>query len=254
LPISESKIFLPIIIYFVDIFKDSPILIFTIYLLKDEFKIYFLRKNISIFLNIDLFEFELVLEKYNEIIHIFESNEEIPSNLQSIYAYRINPKYFYSEKNLRIKDINNKIKKESEDLNLNDYANKKYKINFEDLENNIKKRKNDIELNESKSIKNDLYNLNSKFTNSVGLDDSFFQRVIIQNYIIKNKNIKNFDTDDIIYLQKNKRCNEIYFEIFTKYVVNIISNNLNANFANNFFQIYNSNDTEKLNIIILPTT
>ena len=251
LPISESKIVKPIIIYFVDIFKDSPMLIFTIYLLKDEFKIYFLRKKISIFLNIDILEFELVLEKYNEIIHIFENNEEIPSNLQFIYAYRINPKYFYSEKNLRIKDIKNKIKKESKDLNLNEYANKKYKINFEVLENNIKKRKNDIELNESKSIKDDLYYLNSKFNNSVGLDNSFFQRVIIQNHMIKNNNIKNFDIDDIIYLQKNKNCNDIYFEIFTKYTVNIISNNLNINFANNFFQIYNSNDTEKLSIIMM---
>ena len=251
LPISESKIVKPIIIYFVDIFKDSPMLIFTIYLLKDEFKIYFLRKKISIFLNIDILEFELVLEKYNEINHIFENNEEIPSNLQFIYAYRINPKYFYSEKNLRIKDIKNKIKKESENLNLNEYANKKYKINFEDLENNIKKRKNDIELNESKSIKDDLYYLNSKVNNSVGLDNSFFQRVIIQNHMIKNNNIKNFDIDDIIYLQKNKNCNDIYFEIFTKYAVNIISNNLNINFANNFFQIYNSNDTEKLSIIMM---
>ena len=251
LPISESRIFMPIIIYFVDIFKDSPMLIFTIYLLKDEFKIYFLRKKISIFLNIDILEFELVLEKYNEIIHIFENNEDIPSNLKFIYAYRINPKYFYSEKNLRIKDINNKIKRESQNINLNEYANKKYKINFDDLENNIKKRKKDIELYENKSIKNDLYYLNSKFNNSIGLDDSFFQRVIIQNHIIKNKNIKNFDTDDIIYLQKNKKCNEIYFEIFTKYAVNIISNNLDINFANNFFQIYNSNDTENLNIIMM---
>ena len=251
LPINESKIFLPVIVYFVDIFKDSPILIFTIYLSKDGLKIYFLRKKISIFLNIDILEFELVLEKYNEIIHIFENNEDLPNNLQFIYAYRVNPKYFYSEKNLRIKDINNKIKKESEDLNLNDYANKKYKINFEDLENSIKKRKNDIELNESKSIKSDLYYLNSKFINSVGLDDSFFQRVIIQNHILKNKNIKSFDIDDIIYLQKNKRCNEIYFEIFTKYAVNIISNNLNANFANNFFEIYNSNNIEKLNTIMM---
>ena len=128
LPISESRIFMPIIIYFADIFKDSPMLIFTIYLLKDEFKIYFLRKKISIFLNVDILEFELVLEKYNEIIHIFENNEDIPSNLKFIYAYRINPKYFYSEKNLRIKDINNEIKKESQNINLNEYANKKYKI------------------------------------------------------------------------------------------------------------------------------
>ena len=250
LPISEDKIATPIIIYFVDIFKDSPILIFTIFLFKDELKIYFLRKKISIFLNIDIFEFELVLEKYNEIIHIFENEEEIPCNLKSIYAYRINPKYFYSEKNLRIKDIENKIKKEEKELNLNEYANKKYKINFEDLESDIKKRKNDIELNESKSNKDDIY-LNSQFNNSIGLDNSFFQRVILQNHIIKNKNIKNFDTDDIIYLQKNKKCNEIYFEIFTKYAVNIISHNLNLNFANNFFQIYNSNDIEKLNNIMM---
>ena len=251
LSINDSKLSIPIIIYFVDIFKDSPTLIFTIFLFKDELTIDFLRKKISIFLNIDILEFELVLEKYNEIIHIFENNEEVPNNLKFIYAYRINPKYFYSENNLRIKYIKYRIKKENKDLNLNEYANKKYKINFEDIENSIKKRKKDIEFNESISIKNNLYNLNFKCNNCVGLDDLSFQRVIIQNHIIKDNNIKNFDSDDIIYLPKNKKCNEIYFDIFTKYALNIISNNLNINFANNFFKIYNSNNAEKLNITMM---
>ena len=57
-------------------------------------------------LEIDLLEFELAfISSNNEIIHIFEINEDIPSGVNWFYAFRINPQYFYSYNNDRINDI-----------------------------------------------------------------------------------------------------------------------------------------------------
>ena len=55
-------------------------------------------------LNIDLLSFELTIVYDNKIIHIFDLNEEINTEIKNIIAYRINPEFFYSKKNNRYDD------------------------------------------------------------------------------------------------------------------------------------------------------
>ena len=44
------------------------------------------------------------------------------------------------------------------------------------------------------------------------LNNSIFQKVIFENFAFKDGNCENIETDKIIYLDKNIKCNEIYFE------------------------------------------
>ena len=243
LPITENKSYMAISIYFIDFFKDSPILFFTVILSKNEQKIYFLRKKISILLDIDILEFELVYQERGDIIHIFELNEDVPNNIQFIHAYRINPIMFYSKNNLRIKSIMPNDEME----NIEKIAKSKYKYNYDNLEMNITRRINQIkELYNDKNIKDDLFYLSLQHNDNLGLDNLHYQRAILESKIVKHHKIKDFEQENIQYLEKNKNCMEIYFEIFKKYAVNLVYQNLNSNFPI-FSQIYNSGDIEKLN-------
>ena len=246
LPITENKNYMTISIVFIDHLKESPYIFFNIILYKNELKIYFLRKKIANFLEIDMLEFELVSDYNNEIIHIYEISEDISNDINCFYAYRINPQYFYSHNNDRINDI--KTYKNNENLNINEYNEEKYKINFKNLEYIINKRKNEIiEFNENKNINDDYLYLTLKYNDNVGLNNSIFQRAILQSFILKNKSIKNFEPDAVIYLEKNKKCKDIYFEIFRKYVFNIVFNNFTNEKRRIFHNIYESAEIEKKN-------
>jgi len=242
LPIMENKNYIPISVYFLDFYKDSPILFFTVILFKNEQKIYFLRKKISILLEIDILEFELLYQNNGEIIHIFDINEDVPNNIQCVYAYKINPMIFYSKNNLRIKNIMN-----DENKNIEEYAKSKLRYNYDNLQYNITRRIDKIiELYDNKNIKDDLFYLSLKHNDNLGLDNQYYQRAILESKIVKHHKIKNFDVEDMLYLEKNKNCVEIYSEIFKKYAVNLAFKNLPKNFPL-IFQIFNSGEIEKIN-------
>ena len=253
LPINENKNYILIMVCFIDHLKELPYIYFTIILYKNELKIYYLRKKIANLLNIDLLEFELAyVNGKNQIIHIYQMNEDIPKNLQCIYAYRINPKYFYSKNNERIREINNNNGVEDENIeNLDTFNEDKYKIDYENLKLNINKRKKEIiKFNENKNRNDDYLYLTLKYNDNIGLNDSFFQRAILQSFIIKNKKTKNFECDSVIYLEKNKKCNDIYFEIFRKYFLNIAYYNIDHNKKGELIRKYNTANAENLNILI----
>ena len=261
LPITENKNYTVIGICFIDYLKETPYVYFNIILYKNELKIYFLRKKIANFLEIDMLEFEIVSIFNNEIIHIYEISEDIPNDIHSFYACRINPKYFYSPRNDRFNEITHKRNNENININeyneynecneFNEYSEEKYKIDYKNLEYNINKRKNEIiEFNENKNINEDHLYLTLKYNDNIGLNYSLFQRAILQCYIIKNKRPKNIEPDEIIYLEKTKKCKDIYYEIFRKFVFNIAISCLDNDKKSMFVNIYNSSDIEKKNKII----
>ena len=236
LSINSDKNYQIINITFIDYFQESPNINFNIILYQNEKKIYFVRKKIANLLNIDLLSFELAIVYDNKIIHIFDLNEEVNAEIISIIAYRINPEFFYSEKNKRYDEI-------FKNNNVND----KYKIDYENLEYNINKRKEEIiKYNENKNINDDFLSLNLQYTDNLGLDKSIFQRVIIENFLRK-KQIKNFSRDEILYLDKNKSCMDIYYEIFKKYVINLVIHTLSSESRNKFIELYMSQNIEKIN-------
>ena len=251
LSINSDKNFKKINIEFIDYFSESPNINFNIILYKEENKVYFVRKKIANLLNIDLLSFELGLIHNNKIIHLLDLNEEINEHISNIIAYRVNPDYFYSEKNSRFNEV---IMKEiiiNENENENSNNNGKHIIDFENLEHNINKRKNEIiKYNENKNISDDFLSLNLLYKDNLGFDHNVFQRVIIENFTIRNKHYKNMDKDEVLYLEKNKSCQEIYFQIFKKYAFNLVVQNFNSEKRNRFIELYKSDEKEKIDIKI----
>ena len=197
LSINMDKNYQIINITFIDYFIENPNINFNIILYNEEKKIYFVRKKIANLLNIDLLSFELAIVHENKIIHIFDLNEAINNDIANIVAYRINPEYFYSEKNGRYNEI----------ILNNDNINNNYKIDFENLEYNINKRREEIikyneNKNKNKNINDDFLSLNLLYNNNLGLDNSIFQRVVIQNCVMSKKQLKIINKDDILYLEK----------------------------------------------------
>ena len=243
LSINSNKNYNVINIEFIDYYSESPNINFSIILYNEENKIYFVRKKIANLLNIDLLSFELAFANEGNIIHLCDLNDEINSDIKCITAYRINPEFFYSTKNGRYNEI---INNEKNNANVN--IKNKYKIDFENLERNVNKRRNEIiKYNESnnRNINDDFLSLNLLYSDNIGLKHSDYHRLILENFVVKNRHMKNFAKDDIIYLDKNKTCNEIYFEIFKKYVLNIVFNYFPSEKRNRFCEIYNSEDKEK---------
>ena len=244
LGINSNKNYKMINIEFVDYYRESPEINFNIILYKEENRIYYVRKKIANLLNIDLLSFELGIIHENKIIHLFDLNDEINEDIKNIIAYRINPDYFYSEKNSRYNEI---IINEGNDENENSNKNSdKYRIDFDNLEYQINKRKNEIiKYNENKIINDDFFSMNLLFKDNLGFDNSLFHRVILESFIVKNKKIKNFDKDEVLYLEKNKSCMEIYYEVFKKYVLNIVVKNSSSEKRNRFIELFKSGEKEK---------
>jgi hypothetical protein len=90
-----------------------------------------------------------------------------------------------------------------ENENIEEYANSKLRYNYDNLQFNITKRMNNIiELYDNKNIKDDLCYLSLKHNDNLGLDNSYYQRVILEGKIAKHHKIKNFEHEDILYLEK----------------------------------------------------
>ena len=249
LSINQNKNYHIINIEFIDYYKESPNINFTIVLYNKENKVYHLRKKISNLLDIDLLSFELGIVYDNKIIHIYDLNDEINNTIISIVAYRINPEFFYSEKNGRYIELLREENINVNNNNINSLYNK-YKIDFTNLEQNVYKRKNDIiKFNQSDndSINKDLLSFSLLYHNNIGLDNSFFHRFILENFLMRKGSAKNLDKDEIIYLEKEKTCKEIYYEIFKKNVLNVIVQNIHGEERNTFIELYNSNDIEEIN-------
>ena len=241
LPLIKNKNYYVFNICFVDYIKSFPYICFSVVLLQKELNIYNLRKKISIFLGIDILEFEIVSVYNNEIILLFNISDAISTEQKYLYAYRINPEYFYSYNNERINEINQNKNNLKENHNL-DYAN---------LESNINKRKNEIlELNENQNNNNNYLYLSLKFNDNVGLNNAFFQRCIMNSIIIEKRKIKVFEPEEIIYLSKNKQCIDIYNEIFRKYFLYIVDYNLSIAKKKQIAHFYNSGDTNSFNNVI----
>ena len=256
LPINENNDYVLINICFVDHLKESPFIYFSIILQKNEMTIFILRKKIANVLNIDILEFELASMNNNEIIHIYEIQEKIPNEINPVlYAFRVNPNYFFSPNNNRINEIIQK--RQSDNININENIDEnnyeKYKnINFMELKNNILRRKNDIiQFNENKNIiNNDYLYFSLKYNDNIGLNNDLFQRCILQSFKMKNRKTYNLESDEVIYLEKNKNCKDIYLEIYRKYAFNIIYLNSDYEQRNYFKNIYNSSDIVKKNKVI----
>jgi hypothetical protein len=58
------------------------------------------------------------------------------------------------------------------------------------------------------------------------------------------------DKDEVLYLEKNKPCQEIYFQIFKKYAFNLVVQNFNSEKRNRFIELYKSDEKEKIDIKI----
>ena len=254
LSINQDKNYHLINIEFIDYFSESPAINFNIILYNFENKVYFIRKKISNLLNIDLLSFELAIIHKNKIIHIFDLNDEITFDPINIVAYRVNPEFFYSKKNIRYDEIinseNNNSESNENNVNLNiNIINSKYRIDFQNLEFNINKRKNEIikyNENENRSINDDIFSMNLLYQNNIGLDSSIFQRIIVENFTIKKGRSKNLSLDEIIYLEKNKSCAEIYYQIFKKYIINIIYQSESSKERNKFLNLYKSDENESI--------
>ena len=249
LSINQNKNYNLINIEFIDYYKESPTINFNIVLYNKENKVYHLRKKIANLLNIDLLSFELGIVYDNKIIHIYDLNDEINNTIISIVAYRVNPEYFYSEKNGRYVELlrEENINENNNNINSLYY---KYKIDFNNLEQNVYKRKNDIikyNQSDNDSINKDLLSFSLLYHNNIGLDNSFFHRFILENFLMRKGTAKNLDKDEIIYLEKEKTCKEIYYEIFKKNVLNIIVQNIRGTERDKFIELYNSNDIEEIN-------
>ena len=249
LGINANKNYQIINIEFLDYYEESPRINFSIILYHGEMKVYFIRKKIANLLNIDLLSFELSIIIQNKIIHTFDLNEEITPDIKNVIAFRINPAFFYSEKNERHNEI---INHENSEDNINNtiYSiNNKYKIDFDNLEHNVNKRRREIikyNENNNKSISDDFLSLNLLYKDNIGLNNSEYQRLILQSFIVSNRNLKNLEKDEIIYLEKNKTCAEIYFEIFKKYVANIVVQNFPSEARNKFLKFYSTENNEKI--------
>ena len=249
LSINQDKNYHLINIEFVDYSSESPIINFNVVLYNTENKIYFVRKKIANLLNIDLLSFELGIIHNNKIMKIFDLNDEIDSNIINIIAYRVNPEFFYSEKNLRYNEIINNERINGNENNENIRINNKHRIDFQNLEFNINKRKNEIikfNENENRSINDDLFSMNLLYQNNIGLDNSIFQRIVIENFTIKRGQSKNLSSDEIIYLEKSKSCEDIYYQIFKKYIINIIANFESSKERNKFINTYKQEENEAI--------
>ena len=239
LPIIKNKNYIRINICFVDYFKDFYYIFFYVLLFKNELNIYNLRKKISNFLEIDILEFELVYTYNYEIIHLFEISDTIQDEIKFLYAFRINPYFFYSNSNDRINEINKN--------DLKDNNGEEHCIDYENLESNINKRINKIiYLNDNNNDNNNNYlYLTLKYNDNVGLDSSFYQRCILSSFLLDKRRFKAFETEEIIYLKKNKKCLDIYQEVFKKYFLYIITSNFSNEKKEKIIKIYKTGEPKK---------
>ena len=249
LSINQNKDYQLINIEFIDYYKESSNINFNILLYNNEKKIYFLRKKIANLLNIDLLSFELAIVYSDEIIHLFDLNDEIKSYITNIVAFRINPEFFYSENNGRYNEI---INNENNNNFNNTKITNKYLIDFENLEYNVNKRRNEIiqynENNKNINISDDFLQLNLLYNDNLGLSESIYHRAFIASLLIKNRQKKILENDEIIYIEKNKSCQDLYFQIFRKYFFVIgFENNSTPELKNKYFELYKSYDYEKIN-------
>jgi hypothetical protein len=248
LSINQNKDYQLINIEFIDYYKESSNINFNILLYNNEKKIYFLRKKIANLLNIDLLSFELAIVYSDEIIHLFDLNDDINSYITNIVAFRINPEFFYSENNGRYNEI---INENNNNFNNTKITNK-YLIDFENLEYNVNKRRNEIiqynENNKNINISDDFLQLNLLYNDNLGLSESIYHRAFIASLLIKNRQKKILENDEIIYIEKNKSCQDLYFQIFRKYFFVIgFENNSTPELKNKYFELYKSYDYEKIN-------
>ena len=258
LPINQNKNYNLFTICYIDHLKESPFVYFNVTLQKNEMKIFILRKKIANFLGIDILEFELALMNNNKMIHIYEINEDIPSEINNLNAFRINPYFFFSSNNGRINEIIQHRKKQNINIseNIDDkYYFEKYNIDYNNLKMNVAGRKNDIvEFNENtNNINDDYLYFSLKYKDNIGLNNVFYQRCILQTFKIKNTKTKNIDIDYVIYLEKNKKCSDIYFEIFKIYAFNIIVSNFHDKKKKVLQNLRDSNDIEEKNRTINNT-
>ena len=247
LSINQEKNYELINVEFIDYLKENSCINFNIILYKNEMKAYYLRKKISNLLDLDILEFELVVIYHNQIIHIFNLDDEIPSGVTNFSAIRVNPSIFYSQNNKRYNEIIN-IKQNDENENINNINDvNRHNIDFINLECNVNKRKNDIiKLNQNNNTNDNFFSLCLQYKDNLGLDEAVYHRAIIDSFIKGNYSINNFEKDEIIYLEKNKKCTDIYFEIFKKYALNIISQSfISEEKRNRFIDLYRSGKTEE---------
>ena len=116
------------------------------------------------------------------------------------------------------------------------------------MENNINTRKYEIIQYNDNISDDDFLSLNLLYKDNLGFDNEIFQRVIIENFLEKNKHYENIDIDEVLYLEKNKSCQEIYFQVFKKYVINIVAQNCIAKKRDKFIQLYRSGDKADMEI------
>ena len=234
LPIPVSKSFFVVKVFlYEEWFNTYPYTIFEIILSKNNSKVIVAKKIIGKIFGISPYQIEIFKTVKYEINKVYDDEEELNENINSLKAVKINLK--------TIQDIDNSYEQN--------------KINYNDLE-----RKTEKKIDEYVSY---IRNLNSNNNNSedecdiiidinddnvetikINYEEYSLQKFIIKHYLYNSDNttISNsvINKDYLIYTKTEQSCYDLYFQIFLAYFSILKEKKLGLN-------LNESNDFDELN-------
>ena len=213
LPIPKYKEYFLIKIIFTEYRPDTiPYVKMNIIMNKQNKKILDAKKIIGKIFGISEQKIEIVKNKSNEIIKLYEDNEEIEENINYLKAIKINSNIFEEKINYQ---------KEIDYTNLKEILKNKEKELIKIFKNNG----NDIINNKDKEKDKNIENSNNlkKHQN--------YEKFIFKHYYLLNKklSIEVIDRDFLNYFEISKSCFDIYYKVYEIFYEIIIKNYLNFN-------------------------
>lgn len=178
-------------------------------------KISKVKSLIGKILGISPYQIEIVRYKKDQIIYVFEDDEDVPENIIIIKAIKINllsihKPNIYSENKIYYDNVEQKIK-QNEEVLINIFKNAS--DNYEDDEKN-------------KDFKN------NKKDNKLIYENHYFEKYIIKHYCNSEDNYNNINIDNLIYLETAQPCLDLYFKIYLIYHLIIFRNYIRSTNTN----------------------
>ena len=213
LPIPKTKEFILVkIIFLGDWLYKCPYIKMSIIMNKLYKKISVAKEIIGEILDIDTDELQIIQMKDQEIIKIYDDEEEIDEKV---------PFYVVAKTNKKTVD-NNLISPK-----VIDYSNLKQNIN--DKKEELIKIFENNSIDDSYDIDIDI-DIGPSITNKN--DDNYLDKIIIKHFYLKDNEISNkiIFKDNLFYFHINKSCYDIYYKIFEIY-----------------YELFTKNDSNQIN-------
>ena len=217
--------------------EDNPVKLpyvkMSIIMNKQNKKISEAKKIIEKIFEIPPHKLEIMKCKNNEIIKLYEDNEEIEDDVNYIKVVKISSNFLEEEINSQ-KEI--------------DYTN--LKENLKKKENELikifKNNSHDIFANKNKEKEKEKEKEEDKYNKENNNNEKIFEKFIFKNYYLyKNKlSIETIYRDFLNYLEINQTCYDIYYKIYEIFNEIILKNYLTYDINEK-----NNNDEKKKKVI-----